>query len=149
MSKTPRIKKAQGRSVVEWVGKTPDSMPPDNVRLRILRRFGNKCALTSIIIADGQKFDIDHIVRIEDGGANSESNMQPVLRLPHEVKSAAERKIAAKADRIAKKGHGLTPEPTKKIESAPLPSSKKEPAIKKEPLTHLPTQIERMFGARR
>ena len=88
-----------GRKVKEWIGKTPQSMPPDNVRLRILRRFENKCSLTGIIIADGQKFDLDHIVRIDDGGANSEGNLQPVLRLPHEVKSAAERKIAAKADR--------------------------------------------------
>ena len=149
MSKTPRIAKSVGRSVTEWVGKTPGSMPPDNVRLRILRRFENKCALTSIIIADGQKFDLDHIVRIEDGGSNSEGNLQPVLRLPHEVKSAAERKRQAKADRIAKKGHGLTPEPTKKIESAPLPSSKKEPAIKKEPITHFLTAIERRFGVTR
>jgi hypothetical protein len=149
MSKAPRISKAQGRSVKEWSSDNPDAMPPDPVRLRILRRFGNKCALTSIIIADGQKFDLDHIVRVEDGGENRESNMQPVLRLPHEVKSAAERKIAAKADRIAKKGHGLTPEPTKKIESAPLPSSKKEPAIVKQPITHMLTAIERRFGVTR
>lgn len=148
MTKSPRIAKSQGRSVAEWRGRTPDAMPPDNVRLRILRRFGNKCALTSIIIADGQKFDLDHIVRIEDGGENRESNMQPVLRLPHEVKTAAERKRQAKADRIAKKGHGLEPE-KKEIKSAPLPSGKREPTIKKEPINHMMTAIERRFGVTR
>ena len=134
MTKAPRIKKAQGRSVKEWSSDDPNAMPPPSVRLRILRRFNNKCALTSIIIADGQTFDIDHIVRIEDGGKNCESNMQPVLKLPHEVKSAAERKNAAKADRIAKKAHGLEPAPVKKMESRGFEPSAKTPRITKTQL---------------
>jgi 5-methylcytosine-specific restriction protein A len=121
-----KIAKAQGRSVEEWRGATPDAMPPASVRLRILRRHNHKCSLTGIIIADGQTFDLDHKVRIEDGGENIESNLQPVLRLPHEVKSAAERKSAAKADRIAKRAHGLDA-PKQKIRSAGFPARPERP----------------------
>jgi 5-methylcytosine-specific restriction protein A len=112
-----KIAKAQGRSVTEWIGNTPDSMPPPTVRLRILRRFEHKCQLTGIIIADGQTFDLEHKKPLEEGGENRESNLVPVLRLPHEIKTAAEKKRQAKADRIAKRAHGLIPEPPRKIES--------------------------------
>ena len=132
MTRAPKIAKAQGRSVVEWRGKTPDSKPPPSVFLRVLRLQGGKCALTGILIADGQPFDLDHIKRLEDGGENRESNLQAVLRLPHEVKSAAERKIAKKADAIAKKAHGLD-RPKAKIQSRGFEPSDK-PKIEKLPL---------------
>lgn len=136
-----KIAKAQGRDVVEWRGKTPNAMPPASVRLRILRRHDHKCSLTGIIIADGQQFDLDHKVRIEDGGENIESNLQPVLRLPHEVKSAAERKIAAKADRIAKRAHGLNA-PKKKIKSHGFPARPEKPnQIDKSALPQLPRRV--------
>lgn len=120
-----KLAKATGRSVEEWSSDDPSAMPPPRVRLRILRRHDNKCALTGILIADGQAFDLDHIVRIEDGGQNCESNLQPVLRLPHEVKSAAERKRAAKADRIAKRAHGMKPPGAGRIQSAGFPTFEK------------------------
>lgn len=132
-----KIAKSTGRAVTEWVGKTPEAMPPAAVRLRILRRFNNKCALTGIIIADGQTFDLDHIKRLEDGGENCESNLQPVLRLAHEIKSAAERKAAAKADRIAKRAHGLTA-PKQKIQSAGFPKAEKARRIDRRELPPLP-----------
>lgn len=119
-----KITKAQGRSVKEWVGKTPDAAIPDRVKLRVLRRHDNKCFLTGILIADGQQFDCDHRKPLEEGGQHAESNLVPVLRLPHEIKTAAERKRQAKADRIAKKAHGLdTPKQT--IKSAGFPQTDK------------------------
>ena len=65
-----KLAKATGRSVEEWSSDDPSAMPPPRVRLRILRRYHNKCALTGILIADGQAFDLDHIVRIEDVGSS-------------------------------------------------------------------------------
>jgi 5-methylcytosine-specific restriction enzyme A len=133
-----KIAKAIGRPVKEWSSDNPAAMPPPAVRLRILRRFESKCALTGILIADGQSFDLDHIVRLEDGGKNCEANLAPVLRLPHEVKSAAERKRAAKSDRIAKKAHGLvTPKQT--IKSAGFPQvDKPRRGVDKSALEPLP-----------
>jgi hypothetical protein len=77
--------------------------------------------LTQIIIADGQTFDLEHVRSLEDGGENRESNLVPVLRLPHEIKTAAERKRQAKADRIAKRAHGLVAETKRPIASRPFP----------------------------
>jgi 5-methylcytosine-specific restriction endonuclease McrA len=134
MAKRPKITKANGRSVTMWEGASPDAKIPDRVKLRVLRRFNGKCALTGILIADGQQFDCDHIVRLEDGGSHSEDNLQPVLRLPHEIKSAAERKRAAKSDRIAKKSHGMKTEPKRPIESAPFKPASKPARIQKQPL---------------
>ena len=134
MTKAPRIKKAQGRSVKEWIGATPDTPVPPHVTLRVLRRQENKCASTGIIIADGQPTDTDHRIRLEDGGENRESNLQVVLRLFHEIKTQVERKRAAKADRIAKKAHGLEPAPVKKMESRGFEPSSKTPRITKTQL---------------
>ena len=141
----PRIPKATGRSVAEWIGKNPDDRPPAHVILRVLRRQDNKCALTGIIIADGQPVDADHIVRLEDKGENRESNLQIVLRLPHEVKSAAERKRAAKADRIAKRAHSID-RPKAQIQSRGFDTSAKKPKIEKQPISSLgPSAWARRF----
>lgn len=144
MTKAPKIAKAQGRSVTEWRGTTPDAKVPASVRLRILRRAGGKCSLTGILIADGQAFDLEHVKPLEEGGEHAESNLVPVLRLAHEIKSAAERKRQAKADRIAKKAHGIGSEKRRAIQSAPFPQADrpskitKGAKIEKRPLSELP-----------
>lgn len=129
-----KIAKAQGRSVTEWIGKTPEATPPAGVRLRILRRFDRRCQLTGIIIADGQPFDLEHEKPLEEGGENRERNLVPVLRLPHELKTAAERKRQAKADRMARKAHGLDLPPKKKIQSRGFDRVEKERKIDKSVL---------------
>ena len=155
MTRAPRISKAQGRPVAEWSSDNPAAMPPPRVRLRILRRYGNKCGLTGIIIADGQAFDLEHVKPLEEGGSNCESNLIPVLHLPHEVKTAAERKRQAKADRQAKAAHRLRekPEGVGKIESAGFEKFKPKPKagvarIDKSALPPLgPSQLARRWGA--
>ena len=132
-----KIAKANGRSVEEWVGATPDAKVPASVRLRILRRYEGKCYLTKIIIADGQQFDLEHLKPLEEGGEHRESNLAPVLRLAHEIKTAAERKRQAKADRVAKKAHGLV-EAKQKIQSAGFATRSKPPTIDKSCLPKLP-----------
>jgi 5-methylcytosine-specific restriction protein A len=134
MTKPPKIAKARGRSVDEWSSTNPDAKIPERVKLRVLRRNENKCFLTGILIADGQQFDCDHRVPLEEGGAHAESNLVPVLRLPHEVKTAAERKRQAKADRIAKASHGMKPAPARPIQSRGFAPSEKAPRIQKQAL---------------
>src|SRR5512137_733378 len=126
-----KIGKAQGRSVTEWIGKTPEATPPAGVRLRILRRFDRKCQLTGIIIADGQPFDLEHKKPLEEGGENRERNLVPVLRLSHELKTAVEKKRQAKADRVARRAHRLDPPPKKKIESRGFDKVEKQRKIDK------------------
>lgn len=137
-----KIEKAQGRKVTEWIGKNPDSKPPATVRLRILRRYNSKCYLLGVLIADGQTFDLEHIKPLEEGGENRESNLAPVLRVAHEIKTAAERKRQAKADRVAKKAHGLVESKTK-IKSRGFETSAKPTRIQKLSLPPRPIFIDK------
>lgn len=130
--KKPKLAKSHGRSVDEWIGKNADAKVPPHVRLRILRRFNSTCQLSFIKIADGQSFDLEHVRSLEDfPDGHRESNLVPVLRLAHEIKTAAERKRQAKADRIAKRSHGIRTAPARPIESAPMPTT--ERAAKRQP----------------
>lgn len=120
----------------EWVGKSADTWPPpEHVRLRILRRQNHKCGITGIIIAPGQDVEFDHIIELENGGKNCESNIRAVLVLPHSIKSAAEKKHRAKADRAAKKAFGLEAEPANPMQSrndlADRPKPEKKPKERK------------------
>jgi len=58
-------------------------------------------------IAAADAWECDHEKRLADGGANAESNLRPVHARCHKEKSAEENRRGAKADRIAKKHHGI------------------------------------------
>lgn len=95
------------RTVKEWVGKTDDSMPPPSVRLRIFEQHKGICHLSGIKIQVGDKWDLDHIKALADGGENRESNLAPALKSKHIEKTTQENKSRAKAKRIAIKHHGI------------------------------------------
>ena len=98
---------AVGRSVEEWLGKTPDSKPPPRVALRVFDRHHGRCYLTGRKIMPGDKWEVEHIKSLRNGGENRESNMAPALVDPHKIKTAIERDEGAKSDRIRKKHLGL------------------------------------------
>jgi len=129
-----KIAKAQGRDVKEWVGKDANAKVPPHVRLRILRRYNHTCYLSGIKIADGQAFDLEDIEPVEEGGQRRESNLAPALRLPHEVKTAVERKRQAKADRAAKKAHGLHDRKSPPMQSRGFETTGKKPRIERNTL---------------
>ena len=95
------------RKVKEWIGKTDDTMPPPSVRLRIFEKHGGRCRLTDKKILAGDKWDLDHIVPLADGGENRESNLAPVLHYAHQQKTVEENKARAKAKRNAIKHFGF------------------------------------------
>lgn len=108
------------RSVREWVGRTDDSMPPPTVRLRIFRAHDGRCHLSGKKIMPGDKWHLDHIKELWEGGENRESNMAPALEDPHRDKSAAALSRKAKADAVAKKHLGIAPK-----KGRPIPGSKR------------------------
>lgn len=145
MTKPPKISKARGRSVKEWVGKNADSKPPQTVRLRVFDRFHGKCHLTETKIQPGDKWDCDHIVRLEDGGENRESNLAPALKKPHIEKTAAENKRGKKADRQRARHIGAKP-PSKNPIPSPPPAEKPTKPKYESPFAHLgPPAIARRF----
>lgn len=96
-----------GRSVEEWIGKTPDTPIPARVRLRVFEAHGGRCAETGIKIRAGDAWDVDHRIPLTLGGENRESNLQPLLREVHRKKTALDVAAKAKAARVRKKFLGI------------------------------------------
>lgn len=113
--------KLTGRTNPEWIGKTPDSRPPKSVIDRLFLQQNGRCALSGKKIGPKDEKHCDHIIPLEDGGENRESNMQLVLKLPHIEKTKQENSDRAKARRVRLKHHGLWPESKVKIRSRGFP----------------------------
>jgi 5-methylcytosine-specific restriction enzyme A len=96
-----------GRSVPEWIGKTPDSKIPARVRLRVFERFNGICQETGRKIQAGDEWDCDHERALTNGGENRESNLRPVLREAHRKKTARDSAQKKKDTRVRKKQLGL------------------------------------------
>jgi 5-methylcytosine-specific restriction protein A len=123
------------RTVAEWVGKSDDAMPPPRVRLRIFQAHGGRCYRTDRVIRPGDKWALDHIIAIINGGKNIESNLAPILTEEHKVKTAEDREEKRKTDAMTKKVFGIS-RPKTPIKSAGFaPSDKPAPKIAKQ---HLP-----------
>jgi 5-methylcytosine-specific restriction endonuclease McrA len=135
-TKAPKIAKAQGRSVKEWVGKTPDAKPPQTVRVRVFDRANGICHITGARIQTGDEWDCDHIKRLEDGGENRESNLAPALKEPHRKKTAEENKRGRKATRQRAAHIGAKPPSDNPIPQRP-PPPKPEKHRKESPFAHL------------
>jgi 5-methylcytosine-specific restriction endonuclease McrA len=87
-----------GRSVTEWIGKTPDSMPPPSVELRILRRYKNRCYLSGVHIG-AKAWHVEHIKPLWLGGDDKECNMAPAHIDCHAPKTKGEATERAKVTR--------------------------------------------------
>ena len=99
------------RAVEEWIGKTPDSVVPGHVRIRIFERYGGKCQLTGKRL---MAFDwhLDHKKALKDGGQHRESNLWPVWVPKHLEKTGEENSERAAINR-KKKNHLLPRAPSK------------------------------------
>jgi len=109
MTKRGRVRPSPtSRSVPEWVGRTPDSVPPPHVERRIFDTHDGRCHITGRAIDPVRDiWQVEHKVSLRNGGLNRESNMAPALVEPHREKTAAENSAGAKADRIREKHLGL------------------------------------------
>lgn len=104
------------RSVPEWIATHDDQAIPPRVRLRVFERFNGVCQLTGVKIQVGDQWDVDHRIALILGGEHRESNLVPVLRAAHRVKSAAEMPIKAKIQRIKLKHRGAFPPAKRKLQ---------------------------------
>jgi 5-methylcytosine-specific restriction enzyme A len=95
------------RQVDEWIGKTPDTVIPPRVRLRVFDAHHGICALSGRKIQAGDKWELDHKKALINGGEHREGNLQPVLSTAHKVKTAQDVALKAKVDRVRKKHLGL------------------------------------------
>lgn len=65
------------RSVPPWTGKTDDEAPPPRVRARVFLAKGGKCHRCHRLIRPGagDKWTLEHLIAIANGGANAEPNL--------------------------------------------------------------------------
>lgn len=117
------------RSVEEWIGKTDDQKIPDRVRTRVFLRFGGRCYLSGRLIRSGDKWEIEHIKALCNGGEHRESNFAPALVDAHKEKTKIDRRIKAKTDRMRKRHLGIKKSgwtiPGRKFDGTPIPSRKR------------------------
>lgn len=71
-----------GRSVAEWIGKTPDAAVPDRVRVRVFDRQQARCHSCRRKIRAGEKWTCEHLIALinwratkEQPHGNRESNL--------------------------------------------------------------------------
>ncbi|CTQ67222.1 HNH endonuclease [Roseibium alexandrii] len=114
-----------GRSVEEWIGKTPDTPAPQRVKDRVFIRHKGRCHRTGRRIHVTDKWDTDHVKALGLGGENRESNLAPILRdEAHKEKTAEEVTMMRKADRMRRKHNGTWPKSKASIQSRGFPKTR-------------------------
>lgn len=68
-------------------------------RLAHFLAAGGRCAGCGMRIGPGQRWDLDHIVPLSEGGSNGEDNLQVLCRTCHGGKTRREQSEAGKARR--------------------------------------------------
>ena len=66
---------ANGRSVEEWIGRSPDEPVPDRVKVRVFDRKEGKCGQCGRKIAAGEQWICEHVIALINGGENREGNL--------------------------------------------------------------------------
>lgn len=108
------------RTVMEWRGKDDDSRIPDRVRLRIFERFNCQCQCgCTRTITPGEKWEIDHITALINGGEHRESNLRPLLKEHHKRKTRDDVAIKSYNQRRKLAHAGI-----KRRKSRPIPGSR-------------------------
>lgn len=111
------------RKVPPWKGKTPDSKVPPRVRLRVFERFDGRCHRCGRRVNAGEKWTLEHLVAIVNGGPNEEPNLTVTCGWCLPQKNAAD--VAEKARIAAKrqKHMGIVDGP--KMQGRPFDATRK------------------------
>ena len=109
------------RSVAAWVGKTDDTAIPPRVRLRVWERCEGKCHKCQRKIPVGDKWILEHLIALINGGANAEPNLCLTCSWCKPIKDAED--VAEKAKTYAVKAKHLLPRKPSRLRSAPFPKS--------------------------
>jgi 5-methylcytosine-specific restriction endonuclease McrA len=113
------------RSTPEWIGSTDDARVPPRVRLRIFEAHSGVCHLTGRKIMPGDKWDLDHIIALANGGKHAEFNLAPALKEPHRAKTKDDVKLKSRIARIRQRHLGIG-RSRKKINSRGFPTFERQ-----------------------
>lgn len=105
------------------------------MRVRIFDRAGGVCHLCKLPInaTRGEKWHVEHIKPLWEGGSDDEANMAPAHIDCHATKSGAEAAPRAKGTRQRARHIGIV-KPKGQIQSRGFESAKKTARIEKRPL---------------
>lgn len=95
------------RTVEEWIGSSPDAKVPPRVRVRVFDKYHGRCYLTGQIIRPGDKWEVEHVKALCNGGEHRESNLAPALVEHHKIKTKADRREKKKVDARRKRHLGI------------------------------------------
>tara|TARA_R110002051_G_scaffold316556_1_gene396315 strand:- start:4336 stop:4773 length:438 start_codon:yes stop_codon:yes gene_type:complete len=84
------------------------------VRAEVLLANGGRCYLTNAKIMAGDKWDVEHVIPLAQGGTNDPANLRPALASAHKIKTAKDAADTAKARRRA--GETCQGEPARKLQ---------------------------------
>jgi 5-methylcytosine-specific restriction protein A len=108
------------RSLPEWHGSTPDAAVPPRVRLRVFERFDGTCMCGCFRkILPGERWELDHVYALINGGKHVESNLCPLLTEHHKRKTKDD--VAIKAYHYKRR---LAHAGIKRRKSRPMPGSR-------------------------
>lgn len=108
-----------GRSVPEWIGKTPDSPVPPRVRLRVFDRKHGRCHRCWRKIAAGEQWTCEHLKALTNGGENRERNLDVTCGWCLPIKNAED--VAEKSRVYERRASHVG---IRKAKARPLPGSK-------------------------
>lgn len=109
------------RSVEPWTGKHDDQAIPPRVRVRLFEAAGGRCAICNRKLGPGDKWQVDHVVALANGGAHSEANMQIACDWCHKAKTAED--VAQKSKTAAVKAKHVLPRKPSRWQSRGFPKS--------------------------
>lgn len=95
------------RATEEWIGKHDDAAIPPRVRLRVFERYHGACQGCLRKLYPGDKWDLDHIVALVNGGRHAEANLRPLCSWCHKKKTKADVAAKSKTYRIRSRHAGL------------------------------------------
>lgn len=111
------------RDTKEWIGRDDNHRAPGKVRQRVFDREHGCCHLCEQPIQPGQKWDLDHVVALINGGENAEPNLKPAHRKCHKDKTARDVAEKAKVAAIRQRHLGIVDAP--KLRGSPFPKTNK------------------------
>lgn len=110
------------RTVEEWIGKTPDAMPPASVYRRLWNKQHGRCPKCTRELTAGN-VTREHLKPIAMGGENRESNLELWCSVPcSSDKTAQEAAPRAKSDRVLDKTMGF--KSPSKAKARPMPGNR-------------------------
>jgi 5-methylcytosine-specific restriction endonuclease McrA len=115
------------RSIDIWVGETDDQTIPQRVRIRVFEKYRGICQLSGRVIRPGDKWQIDHIIALCNGGRHAEDNLWPVLVDAHREKTREDVAIKSKTARVRAKFLGQWPKSKRPLKSRGFPKSRGAP----------------------